>query len=249
MSQSVGNNITIDDYSYNASLVSALVAGDYVRIESIAEPTQFMAGPIVQWGGTGTDMIVSIEYISSGNEYYEWLIKLGVKIGENSITDVELASDSVTTIKIQDGAVTEQKFSEALLTLLGEFADRLEALEIEIQKPHGVFEITNDPDSPSGISVSMKYFDNSIETDIYQFQNINVNSGETAFIPYILPVNFFLHQYQLLVDGDSYDLSSYSLNVPVPPNGIINASPEGNSVLFNLGFNYHHYLQIFLTIS
>ena len=95
----------------------------------------------------------------------------------------------------------------------------------------------------------MKYFDNNIETDIYQFQNIYVNSGETAYIPYILPVNFFLPQYQLLVDGDGYDLSSYSLNVPVPPNGIINDSQDGNSVLFKIGFNFHHYLQIFLTVS
>ena len=133
--------------------------------------------------------------------------------------------------------------------MLGEFADRLLALEIEIQKPHGVFEITNGGASSGGINVSMKYFDNSIETDIYQFQNIYVGIEENVYIPYTLPVNFFQQEYQLLVDGDSYNLVSYSLSVAVPPNGIINDSQDNNSVIFNIEKNYHHYLQIFLTVG
>jgi hypothetical protein len=250
MSQSFGNNITIDDYSYNASLVSALVAGDYVRIESTAEPTQFMAGTIVQWGGTGTDMIVSIEYISSGNEYYEWLIKLGVKIGANSITNLELADNSVTETKILDGSITEAKFSSELQTNLGEFTNRLLALEIGITKPHGIFEIANDPDSGAEFFVTMYYYDAGEDANVYLFQGEQVGVGEIKYIPYKLPNHFAVTEFTLYVDGDGLDLISYTLpKSPGHENGIVNDSQDQNSIFFGILRNYHHYIIIFLTLD
>jgi len=238
MSQSFGNNITIDDYSYNASLVSALVAGDYVRIESIAEPTQFMAGPIVQWGGTGTDMIVSIEYISSGNEYYEWLIKLGVKIGANSITNLELADDSVT----------ETKFSAELQTILGAFATSLESLQAETQKPHGVFWTRSHPDSAGSSTLTFRYFDNVLNAYINLFENIYLPPDNDVITPYTLPLIFWAYTYELIVDADSNALSSYSFESGFS-DGILNPTLNDDTISFYIKPHYHLYLQITLLIG
>jgi hypothetical protein len=95
----------------------------------------------------------------------------------------------------------------------------------------------------------MRYFDSPLDAYVYQFENVYISIEENVYFPYTLPVNFFQQEYQLLVDGDSYDLVSYSLSVAVPPNGIINDSQDNNRVIFNIEKNYHHYLQILLTVG
>ena len=91
----------------------------------------------------------------------------------------------------------------------------------------------------------MRYFDKIVDGYVYPFENVVIAPNETIYIPYILPVNFFLEEYQLIADSDGI-LTGYSLSVAVPPNGIIDDSQDDNRVFFKIAYNFHHYLQIYL---
>ena len=203
-------------------------------------------------GATGSQGIQGIQGIqgATGSQGIQGIQGEAGILGANSITDVELASDSVTTIKILDGAVTEAKFSAELQTILGAFATSLESLQAGITKPHGIFEIVNDPDSGAEFFVTMSYYDAGEDENVYIFQGEQVGVGEIKYIPYKLPNNFAVIEFTLYVDGDGLDLISYTLpKSPGHENGIVDDSQDQNSIFFGILRNYHQYIIISLTLD
>jgi hypothetical protein len=238
---------TIDLSNLSTSAITSLQTTPAISINS----SHIIDGSIL-----GTD--ISSATITAFNIANETITKFqiasgtitGSQIGSSTITGSNIAVETITSSNIVDGAITEAKFSSELQTILGEFADRLLALEIGITKPHGIFEIVNDQNSGGEFFVTMSYYDDDKQETVYLFQGEQVGVNEIKYIPYILPNNFAVIEFTLYVDGYGLDLISYTLpKSPSHENGIAADSQDQNSIFFGILRNYHQYIIIFLTLD
>ena len=164
-----------------------------------------------------------------------------VTLPANTINSNDISNNAIITSKIADLAVTEAKLATAVQTKLNAVG--------------GVFEIKNSNFSLCAITINMRYYSNTSNEYVYQFQNVSIPIGDVMYISYTLPNNFATLEFQLLVTGDTANRlnssSPYSFSEVYPLNGIINDRVDTNRtrVLFNIQKNAHHYLDIVLLVN
>ena len=105
----------------------------------------------------------------------------------------------------------------------------------------GVFEIVNDSGGMGDFFATFRYNDGVGGSYTNIFQNERVNFGETRYITYVLPANFVIQEYQLIIDTG---IASFFRNTEYPDNGMFNVSLYLDKITFNIGRLQFHYLEI-----
>lgn len=156
---------------------------------------------------------------------------LGADISEGTITSYNILDGTILGTDISGATITDANIAEGTITeakLVSAVQTKLNAVGVR-----GVFEISNSGSSSGSISVSCKCRNLNDSDWVYLFEDIPISVGETEYIPYTLPPFYGSKRFQLIVEGNGYNLSNYSIG----DSGLISDSTDNNRILFNINRN------------